>query len=135
MKRKSSVMADSLTILLDQNVPIAVAVWLRKLRPSWIVLHTSEVGLGAKSDKEIFEWAQIRRAVIITFDEDFADRRLFQSQDHPGVVRLRVWPTTIEKTQEALERLLDEVTEEELSGALVIIDRTRIRIRPAKIET
>ena len=41
-----------------------------------------------------------------------------------------MWPTSTAETQKALGRLLEEVSEEELSGALVIIDRMRIRIRP-----
>ena len=122
-------MLESLRILLDQNVPRAVAVWLRGLRPSWAVHHAAEVGLAAKSDREIFEWAQARQAVIVTFDEDFADQRSFPVGDHHGVVRLRVWPTTTEETQNALERLLTEVPDNELSGALVIIDRSHIRVR------
>ena len=44
-------------------------------------------------------------------------------------IRLRVWPTTIEETQDALERLLGEVPDEELARALVIVDRETIRIR------
>jgi hypothetical protein len=48
---------------------------------------------------------------------------------HAGIIRLRVWPTTIEETQDALERLLAEVPDAELAGALVIIDRDAIRVR------
>jgi predicted nuclease of predicted toxin-antitoxin system len=96
------------------------------------VHHTSEVGLQGKRDETIFAWAQRDAALIITFDEDFADRRAFPLGDHHGVVRLRVWPTTIEETQQALERLFAEVSEPELSGALIIVDRTRIRVRPQR---
>jgi len=66
----------------------------------------------------------------MTFDEDFADQRAFPVGSHWGIVRLRIWPTTIEETKRALERLFTEVSEGELSRALVIVDRTRIRIRP-----
>jgi len=116
-------------ILLDQNVPRELGPWLREIRPAWTVFHASEVGLAGKSDRDLFEWAQARGALILTFDEDFADRRSFPVGEHAGVVRLRVWPTTIEAAQAALRRLLTEVPDEELSGALVIVDRSRIRIR------
>jgi len=66
------------------------------------------------------------------FDEDFADQRSFPVGGHCGVVRLRVWPTTIEETESARTRLLEEVTDDELSGSLVIIDRNRIRVRPRR---
>jgi hypothetical protein len=67
--------------------------------------------------------------MIITFDEDFADQRTFPIGFHAGIIRLRVWPTTIEETQDALERLLVEVPDAELVRALVIIDREAIRVR------
>jgi predicted nuclease of predicted toxin-antitoxin system len=67
--------------------------------------------------------------MIVTFDEDFADQRSFPIYRHHGIIRLRVWPTTVEETQSALTRLLEEVTDSELSGALVIVGRRRIRVR------
>ena len=48
---------------------------------------------------------------------------------HAGVMRLRVWPTTIEKTEDALERVLREVPDDELRGSLVVVDSLRIRVR------
>jgi hypothetical protein len=48
---------------------------------------------------------------------------------HCGVIRLRVWPTTVEETESALERLLETVPDEDLVGSLIIIDARRIRIR------
>ncbi len=51
-------MLEDFSILLDQNVPRAVAEWLRGLRPNWNVSHASEVGLAGQSDPEVFEWAQ-----------------------------------------------------------------------------
>jgi predicted nuclease of predicted toxin-antitoxin system len=124
--------SEALSVLLDQNVPRPVAVWLRGLKPLWTVYHVKEVGLDGKPDQEIFAWAQEHRAIVITFDEDFADQRSFPVGLHYGVVRLRVWPTTIEETENALARLFSEVSEHELSGALVIIDRARIRVRAGK---
>lgn len=122
-------MPEPLTVLLDQNVPRAIAQWLRSRRPHWMIHHTSDVALSGQPDEEIFIWAQSRQAVIITFDEDFADQRSFPVGSHAGIIRLRVWPTTIEETQEALQRLLGEIPDVELTRALVIVDRDAIRIR------
>ncbi len=132
MKRKSSRVPDRLTVLLDQNIPRAIASWLRSIRPTWVVHHTSDVQLSGKSDEAVFSWAVQNKALIISFDEDFADGRSFPAREHHGIVRLRVWPTTTEETQRALDRLLHEVADEELTGALVIVDRSRIRIRPRR---
>jgi predicted nuclease of predicted toxin-antitoxin system len=116
-------------ILLDQNIPREVGLWLRAQRPGWEISHTSEVGLALQSDAEIFGWAQTHGQMVITYDEDFADARSFPLGAHHGVVRLRVWPTTVEETKAALERFLSQVPESEWPGSLIIIDRGKIRLR------
>lgn len=95
-----------------------------------MVVETVEsLGLKGASDPSIFEWAQRMSAIIVTFDEDFADARMYPAGSHAGVIRLRVWPTTVEHTQEALDRLFATVADEALRGSLVIIDNSTIRIR------
>jgi hypothetical protein len=64
-----------------------------------------------------------------TSDEDFADQRSFPVGQHYGVIRLRVWPTTIEETQNGLSRLLEQSDDSELAGSLVIIGQHHIRVR------
>jgi len=98
-------------------------------KPHWEVRHVNDVGLQGATDDTIFQWAQADLSIVITFDEDFADARMFPAGSHAGVVRLRVWPTTIENTETALARLFDSVADEELHGSLVIIDEAKIRIR------
>lgn len=122
-------MADSLVVLLDQNIPRPIKSWLKEKCPHWQVIHVALTDLSGKSDHDIFEWAQRHHAIIITYDEDFADQRSFPVHQHHGIIRLRVWPTTIEETQRALARLLEEFSDDEITGALVIIDRHRIRVR------
>lgn len=116
-------------VLLDQNIPREVGSWLRVRHPQWETLHTSEVGLQAATDRAIFDWAQERDAVIVTFDEDFADQRDFPVGSHRGIVRLRVWPTTVEQVQDALRRLWDAATDDQIRGALIVVDGARVRIR------
>ncbi|MGE5582434.1 MAG: DUF5615 family PIN-like protein [Bacillota bacterium] len=118
-----------LNILLDQNVPLPVAAWLRTIRTDWQVRHVSEIGFAEKTDAEIFNWAIMHKSIVITFDEDFADLRLRPTGIFYGVIRLRVWPTTVEETKKAINRLLDNIPDSELSGALIIIDNNRIRMR------
>ena len=121
----------SLAVLLDQNVPPQVVAWLRSRRPDWLVWHVNEVGLKGATDDTIFRWAQAKGAIVITFDEDFADTRMYPVGSHAGVIRLRVWPTTIEQTEAGLERLLEFAEDGDLVASLVIVDDQRIRIRRA----
>jgi predicted nuclease of predicted toxin-antitoxin system len=117
------------TVLLDQNVPLPVAAWLREVRPHWTIHHAQDAGLAGSSDEAVFRWAQTHEAMIVTYDEDFADARTYALGRHWGIIRLKVWPTTVEKTREALSRLLTDVPEADWQGGLVIIDNEKIRIR------
>jgi predicted nuclease of predicted toxin-antitoxin system len=119
----------ALRILLDQNVPQAVCGFFRRGRPDWVTQHVADVGLWGATDEMILEWARADGSIVVTYDEDFADARMFPVGTHCGVIRLRVWPTTIEKTESALQRVIDEVTEDDLRGSLVIVDEVRIRVR------
>jgi Domain of unknown function (DUF5615) len=67
---------EPFAVLLDQNVPRSICEWLRQEHPGWRVWHVVEVGLAGKSDRQVYEWAQTAHALIVTFDEDFADQRL-----------------------------------------------------------
>ena len=118
-----------LAVILDENISPQLCDYIRMRRPFWDVRHVQDVALSGASDQVIFEWAQHNRAIVITFDEDFADTRMYPAGTHAGVIRLRVWPTTIEQTEAALDRLLSFVQDESLVGSLVIIDEQRIRIR------
>jgi predicted nuclease of predicted toxin-antitoxin system len=119
----------SLSIILDENVAPEVVPFLLEKRPGWKVVHVRDVGLRGASDHTIFEWAQREGFIVITFDEDFADARMYPAGTHAGVIRLRVWPTTVEACEEALDRLLSAVSDVDLAGSLVIVDDVRIRVR------
>jgi predicted nuclease of predicted toxin-antitoxin system len=132
MKTKSSSIesrAMTLRILLDQNVPRSVCVFIRHNRPDWVVRQVADVDLWGAPDSTILDWARSDSSIVITFDEDFADARMYPVGSHSGVIRLRVWPTTIEKTEAALARVFLEVRDEDLPASLVIVDETRIRVR------
>ena len=120
-----------LNILIDQNVPYAVAAWLRTQLPYCTVRHVKDLGFEGQPDDFLYRWAQQEKAIVMTFDEDFADYRLYPLGSYCGVIRLRVWPTTIEKTIEALESLLRQLPAEEWKESLIIIDNQKIRVRKA----
>ena len=56
---------------------------------------------------------------------------MFPVGSHAGVIRLRVWPTTVEQAISALTRLMQAVPENQWPGSLIIIDDQRIRVRHA----
>jgi len=64
-------------ILLDQNVPQALSEWLEEKLPGWEIQHVNELGFQGKTDEFLFLWAQENGAIIVTYDEDFADSRFY----------------------------------------------------------
>ncbi len=111
-------------------MPLAVARWLRSRRPNWEVFHISDLGLRGSVDHVIFDWAQDNGCIKVSYDKDFGDLRGRAAGAHRGIIRLRVRPTTEEETIRALGRLLNQTDETELKGALVIVGRNNIRVRP-----
>ena len=121
-----------LQILLDQNIPRAIGRWLQESKPEWEIAHTSEVGLDGSTDLIVIQWAQEHEFVVLTFDEDFTDQRGIGASNHHGIIRLRVWPTSVEEIIRALQRLIESVETQEISGALIIVGRNNIRVRPPR---
>ena len=119
-------------ILLDQNVPQALSEWLEEKLPDWEIQHVNELGFQGKNDEFLFLWAQENGAIIVTYDEDFADSRFYPLGHHHGIVRLRVWPTTIEQTQKAMQRLIADLSPSKWRNCLIIIDNKKIRVRKLK---
>jgi predicted nuclease of predicted toxin-antitoxin system len=119
-------------VLLDQNIPQVLSEWLKEKLPDWEIRHVNELGFQGKTDKFLFLWAQKNGAIIVTYDEDFADSRFYPLGHHHGIVRLRVWPTTIEQTQKAMERLIADLSPSNWRNCLIIIDNHKIRVRKLK---
>jgi len=120
-------------ILLDQNIPQALSDWLKGKLPVWEIQHVNELGFQGKTDEFLYLWAQKKSAIIVTYDEDFADSRFYPLGHHHGIIRLRVWPTTIEQTQNAIERLITDLPPTRWHGCLIIIDNNKIRVRKVNI--
>ncbi|MEW6251215.1 MAG: DUF5615 family PIN-like protein [Planctomycetota bacterium] len=114
--------------LLDQNIPYPAVAWLREHVPGVSVFHARDLQLGRAPDATILARAAELDAVVITYDEDFADQRQFPVGSHAGVVRLRVAPTTDEVSIAALRRLLAAFTFDQLHRSLTIVDAGRIRM-------
>jgi predicted nuclease of predicted toxin-antitoxin system len=74
-------------LLIDAQLPPALAPVLSQLGHD--ALHVRSVGLRSAADTAVWGYAVQEGAVILTKDEDFAARRLRES-DGPVVVWLRV---------------------------------------------
>lgn len=119
-----------IVVLADQNVPQPAAAWLVRRKPDWLVLHAFDLGLRLAPDDVIAEAALKLGAIVLTFDEDFLDKRQALRESLIGVIRLRIWPNLLPNVISTLERLVTEVPEDQMAGFAVIVDHGRIRVRP-----
>jgi predicted nuclease of predicted toxin-antitoxin system len=120
---------EVLNILLDQNIPQAVSGWLKSKLADCKITHVNELGFQGKTDEFLYLWALENDTIIVTYDEDFADARFYPLGEHHGIIRLRVWPTTIEQTKSAIDRLITDVPLKAWRNSLIIIDNSKIRVR------
>ncbi|HEY4611777.1 MAG TPA: DUF5615 family PIN-like protein [Bacteroidota bacterium] len=113
--------------LLDQNLSPQTSAFLRTL--GYDVLDVGQLGLAGASDLDILQRARTESRIVITFNADFADVREIPLGNHAGVIRLRIFPQTIEVLHPILKRELAELQSINLSGCLVIIDNWRVRLK------
>jgi predicted nuclease of predicted toxin-antitoxin system len=85
------------------------------------VIRASETGLARADDGEILEKAITEDRILITLDEHFGDWVVLPLDKHPGVIRLKINPTTSKKAIELLLPFLRRHTQDQFANFLVIL--------------
>lgn len=91
------------------------------------VVRASETGQARADDREILQKAISDDRVLVTLDEHFGDWVVLPLSQHPGVLRLKVNPTTSEKVIELLLPFLRLHTAEQFKDHLVILSPRRAK--------
>jgi hypothetical protein len=60
---------EFMRILLDQNIPQALAGWLRKKMPEWNIRHVNELGFQGKTDEFLYRWTK-KNEVKLQYQSD-----------------------------------------------------------------
>ena len=92
--------------LIDAQLPPALARWLED--HGQIAEHVADLDMAAADDQEIWDYATANGAVIISKDEDFANRRILM-RDGPAIVWIRRGNTTRRELLQWFEPLLPDV--------------------------
>jgi len=117
--------------LVDANMPRSTLALLTGFG------HTSEhardIGLGQAADSRIAAHARSTGAALLTRDLDFADIRHYPPADYHGILVLRMPDDAVAQTiVNLLARFLKQTElAAQLPGHLVILQRDRVRFRPA----
>ncbi len=112
-------MSNLLRFYLDQMFQMDVAQVLRK--QGYDLLRASETGHARADDYQILEKAISENRILITLDEHFGDWVVLPLSSHPGVIRVKVNPTTSEKVIKLLLHFLGNHTQEQFKDRLVIV--------------
>ena len=111
----------------DQNIMVETVEFLRLQGHD--VIGTRDVGLALAPDDEVLAYAIKESRILLTFNADFGDIRLFPVGTHAGIIRLRVTQQTAESLHPVLESVLGQLADRDLSGKLITVTKTAIRIR------
>ena len=92
-------------------------------------VHVRTLGLQRASDREITERAVTDHRVVLTFDLDFGDVLALGVLDKPSVILFRLSDERAEAVNARLAVVVAERATELASGALVLVEADRYRVR------
>lgn len=113
--------------LADIGVAPRIVGWLREQGHE--AHHLSEEGLHRLPDLEIFEKAASERAILLTFDLDFAEIVAFSGGAAVSVVLFRLANTRTDFVVSRLASVLKESGPLLPTGVIILVEDTRHRIR------
>jgi predicted nuclease of predicted toxin-antitoxin system len=116
-------MPKPFNLYLDQMFQIDVAQALRN--EGHEVLRASEVGQSRADDQEILQKAIAGNRILVTLDKHFGDWVVLPLHKHPGVIRLKVNPTTSKNAIKLLLPFLRKHSPKQLKNCLVILSPKR----------
>jgi predicted nuclease of predicted toxin-antitoxin system len=118
---------------LDMNLSPELANWFRS--EGHDAIHVFDIGFGSLSDAEIFTRAAAENRVVVSLDLDFGEIAGLAGEARTGVVLLRLRQARRSHVQQRLGVAISRASEALRSGAIVIVEDTRIRVRRMPPET
>jgi predicted nuclease of predicted toxin-antitoxin system len=112
-------MLESHRLYLDQMLRIEVAQALSN--EGYDVLRAVEVGQDRADDYQILQKAIVENRILVTLDEHFGDWVVLPLSEHPGVIRLKINPTTSENAINLLLPFLRLYSPNQFKNCLVIL--------------
>ena len=118
-------MGETFKLYLDQMISSEVRRHLQN--QGYDVLRASETGQDRADDQKILERTISENRILITLDEHFGDWVVLPLSRHPGVIRLKVTPTTADKILNLLLPFLGLHTPDQFKDHMVILSEKRAK--------
>jgi predicted nuclease of predicted toxin-antitoxin system len=113
--------------LVDMPLSPMLARWLTEMGHD--AVHASAIGLHAASDVEIIDLARREARTVVTADLDYPRLIATAGSDSPSLVLFRGGDWTEAGVRTRLAEVLSALTEDEVQGSIITIDRDRVRRR------
>jgi predicted nuclease of predicted toxin-antitoxin system len=117
-----------LKFLIDENMPRSTAEVFKEI--GYNSMDVRDYKLSGASDEKIFKFAQNEKAFILTADRGFGNILRFPLGKHYGII-IANFPNEMSTTEmnSHLIRQIQNLSEEQISGSLVVIDSKKVRTR------
>jgi predicted nuclease of predicted toxin-antitoxin system len=117
----------SLRFLVDLNLSMEWTGLLEKA--GWSAVHWSDIGDPRADDATIMAWASANSHVVFTHDLDFGAALALTHANGPSVIQMRGHQVLPEQMGTMIVAAIRQCESELASGALVIVERTKRRVR------
>ena len=108
------------------------------MSPEWVVVfedhgidavHWSQIGNPRAEDKVIMKWAAEHSRIVFTHDLDFGAMLAATHATAPSVIQVRAQDILPQALASTVLNVIDQFTELLEGGALIVIDRDKLRAR------
>jgi predicted nuclease of predicted toxin-antitoxin system len=115
------------SVLIDMNLS---PDWVPVLqRHGWPAVHWSMVGEPRATDRIIMDWAVANGYIVFTHDLDFGTMLALTHATGPSVLQIRAEDVLPDHLEGVVIAALKQHATELASGALVVVDESRSRVR------
>ena len=119
-------------LLADAGISPKTVEFLKQLGHDTV--HVRELGMQRAVDHEIIDRARREDRVVLTFDLDFGEILALGVQDRPSVILFRLQDETADSVNQRVAPVLRDQREALESGALILVEEARYRLRKLPIK-
>lgn len=112
--------------IIDANLPHSLGELLAL--DNHDVIYAQEILPSPASDNTIYNLACTEERIILTRDLDFSNIIAFDAKKTGGIIVLRTFLLAIPEICAVVKNLMGTLTEEEITGHLIILEPSRFRV-------